>query len=158
MRTTIFATFAFSILFLLSAKSAIAQSGLPAGDYKQTCQNMRSDGARVYATCQKRNGGWRKTSLNYRGCRGPVINDDGNLRCGQGGSGYGYSNGAYGGWQGQLPPGDYKRTCQNMRVNGDRLDATCQSRGGGWHDTSLNNVYACRTGIVNDDGNLRCER
>lgn len=152
MRMTIFASFAISMLLLMT-KPAIAQ--LPPGDYKQTCRDMRSNGSQLTARCQRVDGGWRNTSINFRSCNGPIANDDGNLRCSQGGRGYGYNRP---GWQGGLPPGDYKRTCQNMRMNGDRLNATCQKRDGGWNDTSLRNVYNCNTRVVNDDGNLRCQR
>jgi CVNH domain len=130
------------------------QGGIPRGDYQLTCRDITSNGYVVQARCEKRNGGWRSTSLDYRGCRGGIINDDGRLRCG---SGY-HGGGGYpgGGWQGGLPPGDYKLTCRNARANGYRLDATCQKRDGGWRDTTLNNFNQCRSMIVNDDGHLRC--
>jgi len=128
------------------------QGGIPRGDYQLTCRDITSNGNTVQARCQKRNGDWHTTSLNYRNCHGGIINNDGHLQCGAGG-GYGG-----GGWQGGLPPGDYKETCRNMRVNGSRLDATCQKRDGNWRDTSLSNYNQCRSRIVNDDGHLRCGR
>lgn len=154
MRKIIIPTFAISMLLLLT-KPGIGQ--LPPGDYKQTCREMRSNGTELVARCQKVDGGWRNTSINFRSCNGPIINDNGNLRCGQGGRGSGYGYGRPG-WQGGLPPGDYRRTCQNIQMNGDRLNATCQKRSGGWRNTSLKNAYNCSSGIVNDDGNLRCQR
>src|SRR5260370_16908243 len=80
------------------------------------------------AHCQKTDGGWRNTSLDYRGCGGQVINDNGYLRCGQGGSyGGGRPPGVGGGQYGYggLPPGNYKRSCQNMRMEGNNLIAYC---------------------------------
>ncbi len=131
------------------------QGGLPPGDYKRTCQNMRVEGDRLYANCQRTNGSWNDTSLNVNQCGGPIVNDNGNLRCG--GNGYGRP-GYAGGWQGGLPPGDYTRTCKNMRVEGDRLYATCQRVNRSWNDTSLKNFTQCRSPIVNDNGNLRCPK
>lgn len=127
--------------------------GLPEGDYRQTCQNVRMNGDRLEARCQKKDGGWRDTSMNYRACGGTIINDDGNLRCG----GRGWQGGRMGrgGWYGGLPQGGYQQTCQNIRMNGDRLEARCQKRDGGWRDTSMD-YRTCGGTVINDDGNLRC--
>jgi CVNH domain len=158
--------------------SAAFQGGIPRGDYQLTCRDIRSDGYVVRARCEKRNGGWRNTSLDYRDCRGGLINDDGNLRCGapergdrheegwhDGGDhhGEGWHDGGdhHGeGWHGDrgIPPGDYKRTCRNIRADGNRLDASCEKRNGSWRNTTLNNYHECRSMIVNDDGHLRCGR
>jgi hypothetical protein len=128
--------------------------GVPRGDYQLTCRDITSNGYTVQARCQKRNGDWRTSSLNYRNCRSQIVNDDGHLRCTQGG---GYYGGGREGREGGLPPGDYKLTCRNARANGYRLEATCQKRDGGWRDTSLN-YDDCRSRIVNDNGHLRCQR
>ena len=125
-------------------------SGLPYGSYQQTCRNMRANGYRLDATCQKRNGDWRNTSLDYRYCRGSIVNDDGHLRC----VNEGYSDRWRGGG---VPPGSYQQTCRNIRVDGNRLTATCQKRNGGWHDSTLKNFNYCRGRIENDNGHLRCE-
>ena len=128
------------------------QGGRPPGDYQQTCRDIRYSGTILTANCQKRDGGWRGTSLDYRGCRGPVINDNGNLRCGEGGPGYGGNVG-----HGGLPRGDYKVTCQNIRMDGSTLVANCQKKDGGWRASKVDNAYQCRN-IVNDDGRLVCSR
>jgi CVNH domain len=57
--------------------------GLPGGDYAKTCHDIRTNGTVLQAHCQKKDGSFRKTSIDYRGCRGTVINDDGYLRCGE---------------------------------------------------------------------------
>jgi CVNH domain len=137
------------------------QGGIPRGDYQLTCRDIRSNGYVVRARCEKRNGGWRNTSLDYRDCRGGLINDDGNLRCGSGYGGGRHEGGwqGGGGWQGRgIPPGDYKLTCRNIRANGNRLDASCEKRNGNWRNTTLDNYDRCRSMIVNDDGHLRCGR
>lgn len=131
------------------------RGGLPEGSYQQTCQNVNMRGNLLQARCAKRDGGWRDTTLDYRNCRGDIINDDGNLRCGTGG-GQWQGRGPGGFWGGGMPQGDYQQTCQNVNMNGGMLQARCQKRDGGWRDTSID-YRDCRGGIVNDDGNLRCD-
>lgn len=155
MRTTLLSIIVAALL-LMSGTTFMAQPGLPPGDYKRTCRFMRTDAVKLYAMCQTATGGWRNTSIKFHSCPGGIINSGGDLRCGI--TGYpnsGYPHGAY---VGSPPPGDYARSCRNMRMNGDRLEATCQNFGGGWHNTSLSNVDTCRGGIVNENGNLKCQR
>jgi hypothetical protein len=148
---------AWMLMLLTQGTTCLAQGGLPYGSYRQSCQNIKINGDTLSAHCQKVDGGGRNSSIDFRSCQGSeIINDNGNLRCGGGGSGQGYRGAT--GWQGGLPPGDYKRTCQNMRVNGNKLFATCQTADGGWRDTSLNNFNLCHTSIANDNGNLRCPK
>jgi hypothetical protein len=151
-RMMLFAAAAIMAVLCAQGTSSQAQAGLPYGSYRQTCQNIRLDGNMLKARCQKIDGGWRNTSLDYRGCGGQVINDNGNLRCGQGG------RPPYTGGYGGLPPGNYQRTCENMRMEGNKLMGYCRKVDGGWRNTSLNNVNQCKTQIVNDDGNLRCQK
>lgn len=130
--------------------------GLPPGDYVQTCRNIRNYGNRLDAECQKRDGGWRRTSLDLSNCSGGIVNNDGHLTCG--GGGYGYNNGGNysGGYQGGIPPGSYTQTCRDIRTHGDRLDAECQTRDGNWRHSSLDDFDRCRSAIANDDGHLVC--
>ena len=87
------------------------QEAPPPGDYWQTCQNLVINGygqnASMTAQCQARDGRVRTSSLNYKNCRGPVENVDGQLRCDDSGyrppyngnsgqGGYGYNQGGYG--------------------------------------------------------------
>ena len=130
------------------------QRGEPGGDYKLTCRDIRRDGNVLKASCQKMDGGWRSTSLDTRNCRSQIVNDDGYLRCTQGGGAYGRPPG--GGWEGGIPPGDYRQTCSDIRVNGQRLDASCQKVDGSWRKTSLENFSRCGDRISNVDGRLRC--
>jgi hypothetical protein len=155
MRRAIMAVVSVTILTALAQPTACwAQGGLPYGTYNRTCQNIRMNGDTLSASCQKADGGWHNTSIDYRSCRGSqIINDNGYLRCGGGQEGW-HSNE----WRGGLPPGDYKRTCKNLYMEGDKLSGTCQKAGGGWNDTSLKNVRQCRTRIVNDNGNLLCAK
>jgi hypothetical protein len=53
----------------------------PRGSYVQSCQNINISGNTLRASCQKRNGGWRQTSLrNYNQCR-DIVNNNGKLQC-----------------------------------------------------------------------------
>lgn len=55
--------------------------GAPRGSYSQTCQNVQVNGNTLTATCQKKNGKTKNTSLhNYQRCR-DIENDNGKLRC-----------------------------------------------------------------------------
>ena len=148
------------------------QGDYPSGDYAQTCRNIRTNGNRLDADCQKRNGGWRSTSLNnINQCTSGIANDNGHLVCGKGGNGrgkgYGYDNGnghdnGYGNYSGDYrggaPSGTYTQTCRNIRTNGNRLDAECETRNGDWRKTSLNNINQCTSAIANDNGHLVCPR
>lgn len=54
----------------------------PRGSYIHTCQNINISGNTLQATCQKRNGKTRQTSLkNYRSCVGEIVNNNGKLQC-----------------------------------------------------------------------------
>src|SRR5438105_8169915 len=57
---------------------------------------------------------------------------------------------------GNGPQGSYLQSCQDIRTNGDRLTARCQTRDGSWRNTSMDDYQRCTTDIGNDDGNLRC--
>jgi hypothetical protein len=53
----------------------------PPGSYSQTCSNIQVNGNTLNATCQKKNGKTKNTSLhNFRDCR-DIENDNGKLRC-----------------------------------------------------------------------------
>src|SRR5262250_3222683 len=100
-------TFAGILLFFLPGATLLAQYGLPRGSYKETCQNIRMYGDRLYAVCETRDGGWRNTSIDVDNCGDGLINDNGHLRCAVGvnddyGRGY------------RLPRGTYQETCQNI--------------------------------------------
>jgi hypothetical protein len=155
MRTHIVLTLATITLGFVLGPVSLAQ-GLPYGTYRQTCRDIRINGYALSARCQRVDGDWNNTSINYQNCRGQIINDNGNLRCPE--SGNAPPGPGYGNWQGSLPPGDYGQTCQNMRMDGNRLVATCQRVDGSWNNTSLKNVDRCQSPIVNDNGNLRCQR
>ncbi|HYX53360.1 MAG TPA: CVNH domain-containing protein, partial [Candidatus Limnocylindrales bacterium] len=136
----------------------------PAGSYLQTCQDVHVSGNDLRARCVTRDNRQRDARLDdYRSCRGDIVNDDGHLRCASGApvGGY-YGNGPYGvaGAPGALngPNGSYARTCSDIHVSGDDLKARCQTADGGLHDTKLDDYRKCHSDIINDNGNLRCQR
>jgi len=55
----------------------------------------------------------------------------------------------------RIPRGTYVQTCQNITVNGNRLNASCQKRNGQSKNTHLDNFQNCRD-IENENGKLRC--
>lgn len=136
------------------------QNGLPPGDYVQTCRNISMNGDRLFAECQKRNGGWRRSTLDdVDRCNGEIANNDGRLVCAQGeGGGYDYGHRREGARQGGIPEGTYTQTCRNIRIDGDRLLAECQERDGDWRQTSLDDFQRCPSAPANDNGRLVCGR
>jgi hypothetical protein len=60
------------------------------------------------------------------------------------------------GWGGNLPPGNWDRTCTNARMNGPVLRARCDNGSGRWIYTELD-VRRCGSGGVrNTWGQLTC--
>lgn len=116
---------------------------IPSGSYRQTCRGVRLDGWFLKATCQRRNGIWRNTALDLRGCDRAVVNEDGRLRCGGDG---GASN---------IPPGSYARSCTDIRVQRGMLRCECRGDDGRWHRNERP-VQSCRR-FANRNGRLACE-
>src|SRR5260370_8048495 len=110
-------TMRFAVVGLLALLAQPESQAKPAGDYAQTCRDVRTNGSLVQARCQTGDGNWRDTSLDYSRCVGPVINNDGNLYCQQG-----YSQD---GCQGGLPIGDYHQTRQATSTNDTLLAHRC---------------------------------
>jgi hypothetical protein len=119
---------------------------MPGGSWQQTCRNSSVQGNMLYASCQRMNGGWRDSSINYRQCRNfAVANDNGNLVC---------ESNSNNGW---MPGGSWQQTCRNSSVQGNTLYASCQKMNGGWRDSSINYRQCSNGAVANDNGNLVCE-
>lgn len=56
----------------------------------------------------------------------------------------------------QLPSGSYRQTCRNITISNDTLSAECRVTGGRWQRSNLSDYSRCRGGIMNTEGNLRC--
>lgn len=126
---------------LLPVSEAQAQ---PSGSYQNSCNNIVDDGAgspSIMASCKRKNGSYKNTSLAYKICQGDIWNDDGTLRC--------------------TPKGSFKNSCRNISWNSSFLTAECSK--GGWpkkytwnsgfsYNTCLNN----NQDIANCRGSLQC--
>lgn len=56
--------------------------GGPSGPFERTCTNIRMDGYTLKATCQRDDGSWRWTELEYAyDCDGRIANFNGRLVC-----------------------------------------------------------------------------
>lgn len=169
----------------LGGAAITCQAQAPGGSYQQTCRDIGVHGSTLQATCKDEGGNWRNTQLSdFQRCNGEIQNLNGNLSC-TGGNGPG-NNGNYGnngdrrdgdhhdadnrdanrdhdhdgdrdrnGNNG--PRGSYSQTCQNIQVNGDTLQASCQKKNGKAKNSTLRNYQQCRD-IQNDNGKLRCSR
>ena len=130
---------------------------VPGGSYTQTCQNIRVSGDTIYATCQMMNSSrWRDTALrDFDRCGGEINNINGELRCiGSSYQQYQYPNQRY--YRDQVPQGSYTQSCQNIRVSGDTIYATCQTMNSGWRETALRDFDRCGGEITNINGELHC--
>jgi CVNH domain len=174
---TTFGMVALTMALFGSGTTCHAQR-VPSGSYQQTCQNIGVRGSTLYASCKDVRGQWQSTELaDFQRCGSEIQNENGNLTCnnsGGGNNGYArdgrdrdgdrnrdgqHENGQYGrngyGPNG-APNGSYVQTCQNVNMNGNTLQASCQKKNGKLKNTSLNNVNQCNGDIANDNGKLRC--
>jgi hypothetical protein len=129
------------------------QAGLPGGTYTQSCQEIHPHGDDLEARCPTASGDWKNAKLeDYNNCHGDIVNDNGKLRC--------IVTPGY-----QAAPtvevavginGPYTQTCKDIKNHDGVLEARCQTRGGDWHRTSMNDFAGCHGQIINDDGELHC--
>ncbi|HJW39947.1 MAG TPA: CVNH domain-containing protein [Rhizomicrobium sp.] len=128
----------------------------PNGSYESSCQHIDFDGDMLTATCQRRDGSWRNTWLdNADECDGRIVNNNGQLECAQ--SDWRDRYARHRGFD-VGPAGSYRGTCDDIRMDGYTLRATCERRDGAWRWTSLDNAYDCDGRIANFDGRLVCTR
>jgi hypothetical protein len=126
---------------------------LPMGSYRSSCRNITIERGTLMAECRDRFGRWRYTELaDYRSCR-DIVNANGILRCQRDDYDDGDDQDDYG--DGRLPGGSWRYSCQNGRVSGGVLYATCRDNYGSWRATTLN-LRHCRDNVVNENGRLVC--
>ena len=82
---------------------------LPRGSYKDSCRDMNVEADELWARCQRQDGGWRQSSIDFRNCYRDITNDNGRLVCGR----RHHHN--------MLPRGSYKDSCRDLSMNGDIL-------------------------------------
>ncbi len=127
---------------------------LPLGSYRSTCRNITREGDTLMAECRDNYGRWRYTELaGYRSCR-DIVNANGILQCRRDHDDGDYPDDDY---DGRLPGGSWRETCQQGRVHEQVLHATCRDNFGSWRRTSLDLRY-CRGNVANDNGRLVCGR
>lgn len=131
----------------------------PQGTYLQTCRDVRMGSNTLWARCETRSGQGVDTSLNnVSQCGSDIVNIDGQLRCGGDDRGSDRDRDGDRDWRGGGPRGSYSQTCRDVRVQGDRLRARCETSDGRWIDTTLDDLDRCVGDIVNDEGHLECRR
>ena len=138
-------SFALIICSLISNVYANAQN-LPPGSYKDTCRSVSVLGGTLTAQCQRVDGSWKNTAIQYHDCEGGITNENGNLTC---------KHGTKPKPDKQLPKGSYKQSCKDAYVDGKWLYARCQKMSGNYNNSSLK--YAdCYKDIWNNNGVLTC--
>lgn len=146
------------VALLLMAGMPAEAADLPAGSWRQSCNNPRLKGNDDFsADCRTRDGRvvTSRIDLDRCGRNGAVGNNNGQLFCERVGT-QGHQGG--GKWWGQgLPAGSYQRSCRNARIEGrDLLIAQCQRQNGSYRNTRLD-IDECRgRDIANDNGHLEC--
>ncbi len=138
-------SFALIICSLISNVYANAQN-LPPGSYKDTCRSISVLGGTLTAQCQRVDGSWKNTAIQYYDCEGGITNENGNLTC---------RHNPKPKPDKQLPKGSYKQSCKDSYVDGKWLYAKCQKMNGNYNNTSMK--YAdCYKDIWNNNGVLTC--
>jgi CVNH domain len=120
-----------------------AQGGKPpAGTYSRSCWDVVVNGSSLAATCRAINGSSRSSTLSLtEPCRGAVRDVDGYLTCNRGSA--------------DPPPGSYLKTCIDIKVDGNALQARCEDTTGTPVATHLDDDRGC-TAIANHNGTLSC--
>jgi hypothetical protein len=178
MKRLFVSTVVGAALAAASLAPALAQ-WVPPGSYQQSCTNVRVRDGELTARCTNSSGQRVRSSIAVNSCRGgDIANSNGQLTC-NGGNGYGrgrgygngngngynngngygrgYNNGnGYGRGNGYAPGGSYQQSCNNIRMSGGVLTASCPSGNGNWMTTSID-PRSCRgTDITNRNGRLSC--
>lgn len=107
----------------------------PPGSYTQTCKNINLTGETLTASCQRMDGSWKTTKLEFAAsCIGIISNVDGNLAC-------------------TGPTGSFARTCRDTKVIGNKVYSTCQRINRSWVNTE-STFSGYQHPLTNCDGKL----
>jgi hypothetical protein len=152
-------------LILFEASFAQAQQ-FPPGSWQQSCRNARMEGRDdLVAECRTSDGRWNRTKIDIDRCGrgGSVANRNGELVCqtsgqnNQGNQNYQGNQNKQGWWGQGLPPGSYRQSCRNIRMEGrDDLIAECRRNNGNMRTTKLDIDRCSGRDIANDNGHLVC--
>lgn len=128
---------------------------LPSGSYRSSCRNIAIESSTLTADCRDNFGRFRYTELpGYRSCQ-DIVNSNGILRCRRDNGNDDEDDGDDDYDDGRLPGGSWRATCQNGRVYGSVLYATCRDGNGNWRASTLE-LRNCRRNVVNENGRLVC--
>lgn len=123
---------------------------LPGGSWSASCNNARIEGDDLVAVCRDRRGNGVLTRLDMDNCpSGPVVNNDGQLTCS---GGYTTTARSYG-----LPPGPWRSSCNDPKIEGDTLHAYCRRPEGGNLRSSIDLDKCPGQRVRNLNGTLVCE-
>ncbi|MFT4977912.1 MAG: hypothetical protein ACI8S6_003819 [Myxococcota bacterium] len=112
----------------------------PNGSYLDSCIQVTSTPRVLMASCRTISGDWQQTALHrWAACEGEIANRDGTLTC-----------------EVALPGGSYQRTCTDIVLHGDALEASCETIRGDWLRTWLPQATSCHADLANLDGILTC--
>ena len=149
---------------VIAAGPVLAQGSgrpLPPGQWRETCSDGRwQDQNVLLATCPKKGGEPRYTSIDMRNCTGGALTqDNGHLKCASTGGGAGANVGNAPASQGAkhaMPGGTWTSSCRNAYITGNILRTECLDTGSRWRETSID-LRNCRSGIMTaHDAQLRC--
>ena len=117
-------------------KTPAPSIAVPNGSYLASCQNVRTEGELLKASCRRRDGSRRETAISVPGCAGvDIFNRNGFLMC---------ATPARARWAGNvLPPGSYIASCF-ANVEGTVLHASCLTGAG---DVSVLGLEISREGV-----------
>ena len=156
MKTFALAAIAAALSLFAVASTPAEARWMPDGSYTNSCRHIDYDGDMLTANCRRRDGSWKNTFLDdAEDCDGRIVNNNGQLECG------------WNDWRERYarhrgydvgPRGSYRDSCEDVRMDGYTLRATCQRRDGSWRWTSLDGAYDCDGRIANFDGRLVCTR
>lgn len=123
----------------------IATLDLSQASFIKSCRKVNLIGSVLHAECQTFDGKWNPTFLqDARLCSTEVLNIDGYLICDSGDIP-------------TIPRGTYQKTCANILIDSDGMNATCKTQSSIWRPTFLSQVSECSGSFENNDGNLRCK-
>jgi len=130
-----------TVLSAVILPSQASAQNPPPGPYTESCRDIRMEGTTVSATCQEASGKWVRAKMkNSDKCADGLVNTNAVLSC----------------RTGLLPPGSYVESCDNVRLDGATLKASCKKGSGKSATTELKNANQCRGDIANQNGALKC--
>jgi hypothetical protein len=126
----------------LQCRSEHAAPSQPPGSYTETCKDIKMKGTTLHAVCKSIDGREMPTSLKEANrCSEGVANINGILNCIV---------------SDVLPPGSYIASCQDVRMRGATLYASCNNGKDRFVPAQLRDAHKCTGDIANHNGSLKC--